>query len=124
MDANFVNEQSILSIAGASAAVMYVTNVVIDMFKGWNAKYLAFFLCLVLSVLNVIQNANADYITWILSVVNACMLYCTSFGLNTSLAQTRGSSHGVVESIAGENSEENNRGLFPRAAAIFRAKKW
>ena len=124
MDTSLVTNQSIMTIAGAATSVMIVTNVVTDMFKNLNVKYVAFIMCVFLSIIHVIENGNINYISLILLPINACMLYCTAFGLNTSLVKGRGDSRNAVQGESMVNVEMDRSGVFPLISAFFRAKNW
>lgn len=86
LPSDFFTLQSIITLGGASAAVLVVTNTVRKLL-GWKSFWVGF----VTSLLIVFYGAYAsDALTSLgqvlISLINTCLLFCTAFGLNESAA--------------------------------------
>jgi hypothetical protein len=82
----FFTFQSFGTVAGASAAVMVVTNTYRRL-RGSDSPWVAFISALIISFVGAYQaNAWRGLGEVLLIVLNACLLFCTALGINETAA--------------------------------------
>lgn len=85
----FMNADSLKTIAGCVMAVVLVVNTLNHIFK-WNARWFAGILALALSVLvfwpqlMTIGNSK-DFLMLVMMLINACLIYTSAFGIQNSI---------------------------------------
>lgn len=86
---------NIAALGVATAAVNVVTNTLHRLLNA-PPKWTAFVAALVVSYLAVALKESAHWSEWVLGFFNACLLFCTAFGMNESAAALSSSERHVV----------------------------
>ena len=85
---DFINTDSLKTIAGCVTAVVLVVNTLNHIFR-WQARWFAGFLALGLSLLvfwpELINIGNSkNYLIVVMVLLNACLIYSSAFGIQNS----------------------------------------
>jgi hypothetical protein len=80
----FFSQSTILTLAGASGAVYVVTSA-LQHALNYNPRWLALLLSIVLGIVGV----AATLVDYMVGLVNGCLIYCTTVGINSMSAKSR-----------------------------------
>ena len=94
----FFSQSTILTLAGASGAVYVVTSA-IQHVMNYNPRWLALLLSIVLGIVGAAVLESPTLIDYMVGLVNGCLIYCTTVGINSISAEP--SSSGMVSKGVG-----------------------
>jgi Na+/melibiose symporter-like transporter len=85
LDCNYMNgdlftTESLLSLGGASFAVVLVTNVV-QYICNWNPKWLGFAIAMIVSAMVVCLIEEKTWVVWVVGFFNGFLIYANAVGL-------------------------------------------
>lgn len=82
----FFSQSTTLTLAGASGAVYVVTSA-IQHAMNYNPRWLALLLSIVLGISGAMALQEPTFADYMVSLVNGCLIYCTTVGINSMSAQ-------------------------------------
>jgi hypothetical protein len=84
----FFSQSTILTLAGASGAVYVVTSA-LQHALNYNPRWLALLLSIVLGIVGVAATQAPTLVDYMVGLVNGCLIYCTTVGINSMSAKSR-----------------------------------
>jgi hypothetical protein len=97
----YFTPESILTLSGATGAV-YVVSGAIQHVSGYNPRWLALGISLIIAVVGSYATQPPVVATYLIAVVNGCLIYCTAVGVNSVLGK------GGQSSIAKGNNNSSD----------------
>ena len=92
MPANLPNELfttiNIASVGVATAAITVVTNALFMLFK-LPQKWTAFCTSLLIAYIIMFIKVDQHWYDWVMAFFNACLLFCSAFGINETINKTQ-----------------------------------
>jgi hypothetical protein len=80
MNGDLFTTESLLSLGGASFAVVLVTNVV-QYICNWNPKWLGFAIAMIVSAMVVCLIEEKTWVVWVVGFFNGFLIYANAVGL-------------------------------------------
>jgi zinc transporter ZupT len=96
----FFTAVNIGSVTVATSAIIVVSNTLYALFR-LPQKWTAIVVALLISYLNVVFLAGAQWYDWVLAFVNGCLLFCSALGLNEIVVSSKRTEGKDVNSIQG-----------------------